>query len=137
MSPAKSSNPFEILSSDIKSKLLPVAESEELASSKSSSVLRKKRRIFTKFQELKRDEAIFKRVLIKNGELEVNKETCKANRIEAIVNHKFDEVVKQCMTRKSVGVRKALMDHREDIVKEEFMRTVSSLPNRSASASRF
>lgn len=81
MSPAKSSNPFEILNSDLKSKLLPVSESEELSSSKSTSTLRKKKRIFTKFQELKKDEVIFKRVLIKNGELDINKETCKANRI--------------------------------------------------------
>lgn len=61
---------------------------------------------------MKKDETIFKRVMIKSGQVEVKKETDKSNRIEAIVNHKFDEVVKQCLTRKNVGLRKALLDKR-------------------------
>jgi hypothetical protein len=51
----------------MKTKLTPVSEYAELSSSKSTSTLRKKKRLFSKFQELKKDEAIFKRVLIKNG----------------------------------------------------------------------
>jgi hypothetical protein len=34
-----------------------------------------------KFQELKRDEAIYKRVLIKNGRFEVPRETNKSNMV--------------------------------------------------------
>lgn len=57
--------------------------------------------------------------------------------VQAIVNHQFDEVVKQCMTRKNLGLRKALIDHRDDIFKNEFQKTVSSLPNRSTSLKGF
>jgi len=40
------------------------------------------------------------------------------------------------MTRKSPNIRKALIDHRDDIIKYEFQKTVSSLPYRSTSMSR-
>lgn len=38
--------------------------------------------------------------------------------MEAIVNHQFDEVVKQCMTRKSVALRKALAENKHDLIKD-------------------
>ena len=55
--------------------------------------------------------------------------------MKAIVNHKFDEIVKECVGRRNVGLRKAMVDQRDDILKEEFRRTVSSLPQRAASVS--
>ena len=39
---------------------------------------------------MKKDEAVFKRVLIRNGRYEISRETNKSNRVEAIVNHQFD-----------------------------------------------
>lgn len=75
--------------------------------------------------------------MIKNGKYEVSRDTNKSNRVEAIVNHKFDEVVKQCMTRKSTVLRKAMNDNRRDLIKDEFRKTISSMPRQSASLTRF
>jgi hypothetical protein len=47
--------------------------------------------------------------MIQNGLFEKDRSTSKGNMVQAIVNHKFDEVVKQCMTRKSHGLRKAMI----------------------------
>ena len=80
---------------------------------------------------------MFKRVLIKNGKYEIPRETDKSNRVEAIVNHQFDNVVKECMTRKSVALRKALVENRGDLLKDEFRKTLSSMPQRSSSTGRF
>ena len=53
------------------------------------------------------------------------------------MNHQFDSVVQQCMTRKSVVLRKAMADNRKDLIKDEFRKTLSSLPAKSASMTRF
>ena len=112
MSPGKStSSPFEIMGNDLAQKLSPIEEH------KKDSSLKKKRKGVPKFQELMRDETIFKRVLIKNGQYEVPRETNKSNMIQAIVNHKFDNVVKQCMSRKNIALRKALVENRDDLVR--------------------
>jgi len=41
------------------------------------------------------------------------------------------------MSRNNIALRKALVDNREDLVKEEFRKTVTSLPQRSTSMTRF
>ena len=112
MSPGKTSNQFEVLGPEIVQKLSPISEYTE------GSRLKKKRTVVPKFQELKKDETVFKRVLIRNGRYEVPRETNTENRVEAIVNHKFDEVVKQCMTRKSTVLKKAMVDNRRDLLKD-------------------
>ena len=61
MSPGKTSNQFEVLGSDMISKLTPISEHVD------SSRLKKKKSSIPKFQELKKDETVFKRVLIRNG----------------------------------------------------------------------
>jgi hypothetical protein len=68
----------------------------------------KARRVVERFQELKRDEVVFKRVLISNGIYEHDKSTFKSNMVKPIVHHKFDDVIKQCITRKNVTLRKAI-----------------------------
>ena len=115
---------------ELKGDLSPVPEKRS-----SSSNLRKKRLIVNKFQEIKVDEQVKKRILIQNGRFSKSRETNKDNRIKAIVNHKFDEVVMECMGRRNVGLRQAMMEQRGDLIKEEFKRTVSSIPQRAASMS--
>lgn len=111
MSPGKTGSPFEVFGSDFMSKLSPASEHNE------RSNLQKKRKTVPKFQDLKKDESVFKRVLIKNGRYEVPRDTNKANLMQAIVNHKFDEIVKQCMTRKNLALRKAILDNKKDLIK--------------------
>ena len=41
------------------------------------------------------------------------------------------------MSRNNIALRKALMDNREDLVKEEFRKTVTSLTQKSTSLNRF
>jgi len=69
-----------------------------------------RRKSVGKFHELQKDEAVFKRVLIKNGRFEQDKTTFKANIMKPIVHPKFDEIIKQCMSRKNQVIRKAIGD---------------------------
>lgn len=54
-----------------------------------------------RFQEIQKDEAVYKRVLIKNGIYPKDKAIDKSNSAKAIIHHNFDEVVKQCVSRKN------------------------------------
>ena len=73
MSPGKVTNQFEVFSAEFMQKLSPISENQE------GSRLKKKKNIIPKFQELKKDEVVFKRVLIKNGKYEVSRDTNKSN----------------------------------------------------------
>lgn len=55
-----------------------------------------------------KDEVVFKRVLIRNGMYDHDKSTFKSNTIKPIVHHKFDDVIKQCIYRKNITMRKAI-----------------------------
>ena len=112
MTPGRTTNQFEVYGSEFIQKFSPISEHSD------GSRLKKKTKIIPKFQELKKDETVFKRVLIRNGKYEVPRETRKDNRMKAIVNHQFDEVVKQCVTRKSVALRKALADNRNELIED-------------------
>ena len=61
MSPGKTTNQFEVYGSEFMQKLSSISEHVD------GSRLKKKSKIVPKFQELKKDETVFKRVLIKNG----------------------------------------------------------------------
>ena len=61
MSPGKTSNQFEVLGPQMMQKLSPISEHVD------GSRLKKRKSIVPKFQELKKDETVFKRVLIRNG----------------------------------------------------------------------
>ena len=65
MSPGKTSNQFEVLGPEIIQKVSPISEHVD------GSRLKKKKNTAPKFQELKKDETVFKRVLIRNGRYEV------------------------------------------------------------------
>lgn len=85
MSPTKT-NGFELLTAELQDKLEPIPEQKV----RGSSNLRKKRLTINKFQEMKINEAVFKRVMIQNGKYEKDRATNKDNRMKAIVNYKFD-----------------------------------------------
>ncbi len=76
-------------------------------------------------------------MLIKNGRFEQDKTTCKANIVKPIVHPKFDDIIKQCMSRKNQVIRKAIGDKRADFVKDTYQNTVESLKNKSLSISKF
>lgn len=78
-----------------------------ISNDSSSKIIRKKKSI-GKFQEIQKDEAVFKRVLIKNGRYEQDKTTFKSNIMKPIVHPKFDDIIKQCMSRKNQVIRKAI-----------------------------
>lgn len=50
----------------------------------------KKQRSISKFQQIEKDEAIYKRVLIKNGLYPVEKKIDKSKSVKALVHHNFD-----------------------------------------------
>lgn len=97
----------------------------------------KRRKSLDKFHELKKDEAVFKRVLIKNGRFEQDKTTFKSNIVKPIVHPKFDEIIKQCMSRKNQVIRRAIGQKKNDFVKSSYTNTVEALKNKSLSISKF
>lgn len=81
----------------------------------------------TKFQQLKKDQKIFKRVLIKNGKFQVQRKLDKTNIAKPIINHRFDDIIKQCMSRKNQIIRKAIYDKNDLVVRETFNQSVKNL----------
>jgi hypothetical protein len=65
--------------------------------------------------------------LIKNGRYYQDSTTYKSNIIQPIVHHKFDDIIKECMSRKNQVVRKALANKKTEIVKDTFLNTVENL----------
>ncbi len=76
-------------------------------------------------------------MLIKNGRFEQDKTTFKSNIVKPIVHPKFDDIIKQCMSRKNQVIRKAIGEKRTDFVKDTYQNTVESLKNKSLSISKF
>jgi hypothetical protein len=61
----------------------------------------------------------------------------KTNIAKPIVNHKFDEIIKQCMSRKNQVIRKAIYDKNDLIVRESFHQSIKNLKDKSVSISKF
>jgi hypothetical protein len=57
--------------------------------------------------------------------------------IKSIVNHQFDEIVKQTMTRKNLALRKALIEQKEEIFKECYEQSIQNLKSKSVSLTKF
>lgn len=56
---------------------------------------------------MQKDEAIYKRVLIKNGAFPIDRKIDKSKSVKALVHHNFDEVVKLCVSRKNQAMRRS------------------------------
>lgn len=57
----------------------------------------------------------------------VNKKIDKSKSVKPLVHHNFDEVVRQCISRKNQSIRRTPKDRRDDMIVEDFQKTVQSL----------
>ena len=70
-------------------------------------------------------------MLIKNGLYPVDKKIDKSKSVKALVHHNFDEVIKQCVSRKNQALKRSSKEKQDEIVVESFQRTVQSMKNKS------
>lgn len=73
----------------------------------------KQYRSLGRFQQIQKDEAVYKRVLIKNGLYPKDKKIDHSKNAKALIHHNFDEVVKQCISRKNQSLKRVGKDHQK------------------------